>query len=726
MPSIRIRVGASLDANALRAFEPLEKSGERARQNISRSFNAAGQAAGKSAKAPLTEWQKVEKELEKEANRLVKVQERAAKQASREFDKGEKDKTRSAEREAKRRDDIVRRSSEMAGRYAAQQAREEARAAQAAARAAAAAAKAVPWYAQKLGGPGGGAIGIGRRAGIRVGRGAAALYGYGGAAISGAMGLGMDVLQGMGVDTSISSMIGKSQEQQKVAQQISNAGYVPGTQLQSSKSILDGVRNVANDTGTDTGEALEALRRFVAKTGDLKTGQETLGDMAKLARATGTHLEDMASAAAEVTNNLGDMPDKAGTVKTIMQQIAGQGKLGAVEIRDLASQMAKLAVNARKFEGGAKANISELGILAQEAKLAGGATSATMAATSVAAFAGDISKKATLKAWTGAGLNPFTDKSRTQLRSPEELILEAVKYSKGDIPKLGNLFPNKMSTRAVAGFAGIYAETKGGETEKLGAVHAEFERLRQAQIDNTEVQRAFTESMKGSEAQVTVFNNHMVEVAEKLAGSVIPAFEGLAPMVVQTAGNFAGMIAQSTGQTRADALGNALEVGGAFSKEKERSERLKHQEFVFGGPGGGHMVTTYSQEEIAVMRAQGTKRSAAIGALPAEIERETSEAEAWERAAAVEKYSLAPGAGGRAKEYGEKAAELRAEAAKDTVELAKLTTEAAQSNVYLATIASEQASGFADVVTAVREGPKGGGGGDGGDGTEPGDSPWGP
>ena len=120
MPSIRIRVGASLDANALRAFEPLEKSGERARQNISRSFNAAGQAAGKSAKAPLTEWQKVEKELEKEANRLVKVQERAAKQASREFDKGEKDKTRSAEREAKRRDDIVRRSSEMAGRYAAQ------------------------------------------------------------------------------------------------------------------------------------------------------------------------------------------------------------------------------------------------------------------------------------------------------------------------------------------------------------------------------------------------------------------------------------------------------------------------------------------------------------------------------------------------------------------------------------------------------------------------------
>ena len=715
MASLRIKVGASLDPGALKVFEPLEKAGERARANIARTLNAAS-ASGAAATRPISSsWNKLEKELEADAKKIQKTQERAFKQAESEFQKSERAKTRAAETEAKRRESIVRTSSEMAGRYAAQQANKEIREAK---RAADAASKIKPWYARDLIGGSGGAIGIGKRAGIRVNRGAAALYGYGGAAVSGALGIGSDIIQGLGVDTSFASMVGKSQEQQGLATKISNAGYVPGTQLQDPRDILRSARAVGNETGTDTTEVLSGLRAFVGKTGDLKTGQDILGDMARLSRATGTNLEDMANAAAEVTNNIGDVPDKANVVNTVMKQIAGQGKLGAVEIRDLATQMAKLAVNARKFEGGTAANIAELGIIAQEAKLSGGATSATQAGTTVASFAGDVTKRTTLKHWAAAGLSPFADKAQTQIRSPEELILEAVKYSKGNIPKLNDLFPNKMSGRAVQGFAGIYSNAQGGEVEKLAAVTAEFDRLRQAQLDDAEVSRAFAASMKTSEAQVTVFNNHMTEVSESLAGAIIPAFEGLAPKIVDTATSFANMIANWTGQNRQNAVDalDALPVGTADKDRAllNRTSQVGASWDPATGVAGGHRTTVYSAEELEVIKQHGVKRGAAMASLQTQIGVEGEKANDFDTAA---RLAVLPS---QRKELSDKAQGYREQAAQDSLKLAAMTVEQGQTNDILRTVYTAVQQGSADIVAALKQAPAGGGNGPG---TTDGNSP---
>lgn len=539
---IRIRIGVVTDASASSVMQPIEQSVRRTRRAIDAEMRAASKAIASEMQKGTTSgeraWQKLEREVEREAEQILKAQERAEKLAAREFERGEKAKTQSAKKEAQERE-----------RIAARAAREQARTEKAAAREVEnlrkAREKAAPFYQQDMFGSGG-AIGVGRRAGIRVSRGTAMAWGLTGRAASAAMGIGRDILGGIGVDTDLSSLVAKSQEQQSLATKISNSGYVPGTDLVAPGTILSEARAAGNATGTDTTEVLKAIQDFVGKTGDLRTARDTIGDMAKLSRATGTDLSDMANAAAEVANNLQGVPDKAAATKQIMQQIAGQGKLGAVEIKDLASQMAKLASTSAQFKGGAAKNLATFGVIAQEAKLHGGAASATQAATSTMALANTLTTKSTIRHWKEMGLTPFSDAKQTTLADPKELIIAALKRTGGNLEALKTLFPSSQGMRAVRGFANVFNAAGGGKKGEQ-AVRDEFDTLSKAQLDNAEVSRAFAASMQNSDAQVTVFNNKMAEVAEQLAGAVLPAFKDLAPAVVNTTTAFVNAVDEFMG-----------------------------------------------------------------------------------------------------------------------------------------------------------------------------------
>lgn len=684
---IRIRVGIVADASASSVMTPIEQSVRRTRRVIDAEMRAAAKSiAGEMTKGTTSaerSWQKLELELEREANRMLAAQERAQRQATREFERGERQKTAAARREA------------------AQRARIEKEAAREIERERKASEKAVPFYAQDLGKMlgRGGAIGIGRRAGIRVGTGIAVGFGLAGAALSTAAGIGRDFLGGIGVDTELSSLVSKGVDQQSLATKISNAAYVPGTELVSPSTILSEARATGNETGTDTTEVLKALQDFVGKTGDLQTARDTIGDMAKLSRATGTELSDMANAAAEVTNNLGDVPNKAALTKQIMQQISGQGKLGAVEIRDLASQMAKLAATSSKFKGGAAANIATFGVIAQESKLHGGSATATQAATSVMALASSLTTGSTVKHWKAMGLTPFTDKGQTMLSDPKALIVAALKRTGGNLQQLGTLFGGRQAMRAVSGFASIYSEAGGGD-KGVKAVEDEFERLTKAQLDNEEVQRAFAASMQTTEAQVTVFNNKMAAVVESLAGNVLPAFEKLAPEVADFAGSLANLVAEATGANQAKADEDAASAAGKGAKDLDLLNGTAGEANAadVGIEGAGNKkVKVYSQEQLDVMNRHGAARGKAMAELQQEAKTRAEQADEAESATAW--YNIGgriANAGRKAlgmESYEDKATRLRQESASDTQKFDELNTEQRETNKVLR-----------DVYLAIKEG----------------------
>jgi hypothetical protein len=631
MASIRIRVGAALDAQALRVFEPLERAGERARANIQKQLNAAGQSGAASARPILAAYQNLDRELEKEANKILKARERAERQANLEvkraaadYEKTEKQKTRAVEREAARREAIVRRSSEMAGREAAKQAALEMRLAERAAR------QGNFWSS------GGGRIGIGRRAGIAVSRSTAALYGYGGAALSG-------LSRAFGINTDVSAMMQSGIGHQDLAQKIINSSPEfntadMGSRQIASKGLLGLAQQTGNATATDTGDVLEGLEAFVAKTGDLGTARDMIGDISKLSRATGTSLKDMSNAAAEVSNNLGDVPDKGKAIYDVMKVIAGQGKLGAVEIKDLAAQMAKVATVAGRFEGSRAENIAILGSMAQEAKLRGGAASATQATTAVQNFGSMFSTKTVFKAWQKAGINPFTDKGHTTLRSPEEIVLEALKYSKGDQTRLATLFPNKIAGRAMEGFRQIYAE-KGGGQAGLEEVDREFKRLAAGAMSDADVMNAFGAQMQTTKSKVQIFNNEMQQTAEKVQAALLPAFEELAPAVLGLVRTFSDLATSpelkdfwdtvlhgATGaQGRATMRGvNAQSDASAFIESLGTFEQKNVTQNPYGMPGSPDQVGRNMMAAAPILE-KGKEEQAAIAAEIAKQQPKVSE-----------------------------------------------------------------------------------------------------
>lgn len=367
----------------------------------------------------------------------------------------------------------------------------------------------------------------------------------------------------MGIQTSLGALVGKNINEEDVAQGIVNAGYFPGAAgaagIKSNRGdILAETRQVAIGTGTDRGDILQGLRDFVGKTGDLALGRSILADMAKLSKATDSNMSDMVNAAAEVSNGLGDVPDKAGVINKVMQQIAGQGKLGAVEVRDLAQQMAKLASQAGKFQGGAAANIPILGMLAQEAKIGGGATNATQATTSVARFVQSLTKGNTLKAMRKLGITPFTDESHTSLRDPREIIKDVIGATHGDIKKIQETMPGSIGLKPVEGLAAVYRRTQGPDAKKMQAVNDVLERFQSAMLDTDEITRAFAERMNDSKSKVTVLNEKLAAFEEKVAPTLMKVFDNVAPRIEKGVGDAGDAFDQFARDYEADGITGLL------------------------------------------------------------------------------------------------------------------------------------------------------------------------
>lgn len=610
MSDIKIRVGAAVDASVQKAFDDVGKA----------STRAAKQAAGS--------WEKLERELEREANRILRDRERAERAAQKAIEQtaaaqkravktAADNEVRTEERTAREVERLERyklqiriRSSEMAGRYAAQEAARETRER---ARQAKLEEREEERARSRRRAFFGGRIGIGRRASIGVSGGAAMLYGYGGALLSG-------MFRGLGVETDPSRLVQQGIENRAVAQQVVNAApSMIGASVEQRQgmagALLTQAQHVANETASDTGDVLASAQRFVALTGDFETARATLGDIAVLSRATGSSLEDMSASAAEVANHLGNVQDKAGMTMAVMRAIAGQGKLGAVEIRDMALQMAKLASQAPKFEGDTTKTIAILGAMAQESKLRGGSANATQAATAVMRLSQDLLKPTTVKAWAAVGQSPFTDKTHTKLRTPEEIILTALKASGGDLVKLAKLFPNQMSMRAVTGFASIYQEAGGGK-KGAEAVADEFTRLTSAMLTQEEVEREFTAQMHTAQSRIQIFNNHMQQTAQQLAEALLPAVDALAPKIVAFAAGISHWLSVMTGSGSDEVNARAREVEG----QEGKTEALLKGSIKTETGKGGKTVTVYSGQAVDLLKNQGAARAKLHGDIEGQID----------------------------------------------------------------------------------------------------------
>jgi hypothetical protein len=542
MADLRIKVGASVDRGLADAYQPLIAAANKAAASIAVAGKrggasvAAGTKSGTSAaekefaklERTTVRWQReAAKAADKAAAAQVSAAERAARATEREAAKAataeirEAEKvTRAQERELAKRERAQRAAAKAADKSAIVATRETGQAVRSASR-----------Y-------------LGRSASGA----ASTVFGVGGRIAHAGLGVARDLARGAGIDADLGSMFSKNADLETSATKISNAGFMAGDarngQRVDSRALTDQALKVGASTGTDANVALEGLDKFVAKTGDLQSGRDILEQMAKLSKATGSSLEDMMNGAGDVANQLGDVANKGELINQVMRAVSAQGKMGAVEIRDLAKQMAKVAAASTMFTGNRADVMTQMGALAQMTRAKGGAASASQAATSLGAFTDTFSKGARLDKFAAHGVKVTGEDGKT--RAPIEIIKDALRATKGDNRSMNEMFASTAARRVTRGFETTYKDAGGGEAG-IVAVQKAFDELKNATIADEEVAQSFAAAMRTSQSQAEVFNQEMRKSAMVMQEQLMPAMMQLAPAVVAATKSLANVVTWLTG-----------------------------------------------------------------------------------------------------------------------------------------------------------------------------------
>lgn len=560
-------MGAALDANVAALFRPFTEAAKKARQQIDTELRKAGKDGGAARVRSAEDTAAKERSIRDRALR-ADAQALAANLAMRK--RYERETLAEAEKTANEEIRIVRRQAIQAQAERKKRLREEASDAERAQR-----------EAQRN------ELSFGRRTSYRSMR-------YFERALGAGARVASDIAGGAGIRTNIGEAVGSAVDLQRRSVELSNAAYMPGAAgaagtRQNATELVSQAREVGSFAAMDPVKAMEGLQAFVAKTGDLETGRKILQDMAVLSRATGTSLEDMVDASGDVANALGDVDNKSEKINTVMRVIAGQGKLGAVEIKSFATQMAKVGSAATAFEGRPEDNIATLGAMVQMSRAKGGSASATQAATSVASFTNLLRTPARMKAFEGITGKKFYNQQTGMLRNPEEIIVESLKATKGDPGKFKSIFANTGGARAVEGFAATYRQAGGGEAG-IAAVRAEFKKLREVAMGQGEIQESFAKSMQTADAKTQLFNNELSKVGEDIANKVLPQFQKLAPKIidiVDALGKLAGWAAENPLEAAFTALGASIAAGAGEAVIRSGIESAIKASFVGGGGSTG-------------------------------------------------------------------------------------------------------------------------------------------
>lgn len=251
----------------------------------------------------------------------------------------------------------------------------------------------------------------------QVVRGAAGTVGAIGATAAGAFGLTGTAMLASGAHNQI--------QEERTASRLAVMSGKPN----AKGTVLNWARSSAKDSEFSPTQFMAAGDAYQSKTGDLMgSGLKMLPKLADIATATSSNLEDVTAAAGAVRNTLdrSGLKGKQLESKTleVMRALAAQASSGEIELRDLANgTVNRITASSGGQTGNVIDNIKFAGQLAQLAP-AGGATSPEEAGTAVSRIqAGFLKHEKEIKK---AGIDVFTDKSKTKMRSTKEMLTQGI------------------------------------------------------------------------------------------------------------------------------------------------------------------------------------------------------------------------------------------------------------------------------------------------------------
>jgi hypothetical protein len=402
---IKLKVGVSVDASLRRAFQPLVQSAIEAKRQILREFGqvpkeiaalfgAGGRGQSQVFRGVVSEARAAAREQQAIAKQTAAAEVQAAKQAARE----QASLARIAQRAIVAEHRAAEREKQQLANAAAALDRQRSRALyQQHVRDARESARELDRFATRTSHYGARYLAPHLPIASMARRAASALVG------------------GIGLDPTVSGAFQRNIGLENAAVAATNQARLNGQDI-SVGEFQGASRGTAKKFGISNESAAGALTQYQKLSGDLKGGMDMLDGLALRAVTTGVKVDDLASAAGNVSKALGDIPNKGAAVFRVLDTLTVQGAKGAIEISDLATQVAKLSAPARMIAGDAGTNTARLGAIAQIARDIGGASGPAQATTSVTSLMNTFDKGARAKAFAAAGIE-LRDKNN-QLLDP--------------------------------------------------------------------------------------------------------------------------------------------------------------------------------------------------------------------------------------------------------------------------------------------------------------------
>lgn len=289
-----------------------------------------------------------------------------------------------------------------------------------------------------------------------------------------------------------------------------------------------------------------AVSQFVSKTGELGVARKSQGVFATVASATGSSIEDVSAAAADLFQkfDITSMDDMADA----MAALAFQGKAGSFELKDAASQFAKLSAAASRF-GLAKGSegVRTLGGLTQIARSATG--SPEQAATAIEAMFRQFTSTPALKQLKAIRVDPFKDKGHTQTKEIRGLLVETISKAGGDLAKLQGIF-GEEGIRAISPIISEFNKAKqaasvGGASAKDSneagskAAKSYIDKMIDAPGDYKELQRDAAQAQQDASAKLS---NAWEKIVGELSDGAIPALTSLVTTLENSPGAIEALV----------------------------------------------------------------------------------------------------------------------------------------------------------------------------------------
>ncbi len=319
-------------------------------------------------------------------------------------------------------------------------------------------------------------------------------------------------------------------------------GIASGKSAGDLASMRKEIRQISRDTAIADADIMQGASTYVALTGDADGATKAMSAFARIAQASGASVSDVAQATAAMKTSMGL---NANEIEDAFSAMIVQGKGGAVELKDLAGELATLGPQFAQFRGGKSlSGIREMGAAFQT--IMTGSGSAAEASTKFQALIGELSNPQNVKALGKLKIKVFDKDPKTGVVSMRNFSDIAEDLANNEVlkdpRKLSEIFGRKEARQAIIALQ-----------EHIGL----FRQLKQQGEDTGAVQRDLMTFMQSDAGRLdTAINKLKVSLVEAFTPERIQAFTNAVENLVEKVEPLVGAIGKM-----GDVLGGIYDVG---------------------------------------------------------------------------------------------------------------------------------------------------------------------